>query len=135
MGDALLGFIFFVAVIAFVIWLIKRIAKGSKKPPAASKGPGKFPKILIPFAIAAIFGIILIAANGTPYLNCKSWIENGDLKFYTYAVMNIERYQIRYFLGIFLLVGSIVSSALILIFRAIKKDRPAVSEEITSNFD
>ena len=134
MGDALLGFIVFAAVVALVIWLIKRIANGAKKAKANKVG-GKFPKVLILFIVAAVFGVILIGANATPYLNCKSWIANYDMKFYVYAVQNIGRYQSRYFIGIFLLVGSIVSSALILIFRAIKKDRPAVSEEVTSNFD
>jgi len=70
--------------------------------------------ILVCSLTLAVVGIILIFANGTPYLVCKQWLNQGSLgKYYTYALAEFPTVQAGFFGGITLTalggIGFIVS--------------------------
>lgn len=68
--------------------------------------------ILAGCGAAMVVGIILIAVNSTPYLNCSNWIRYGDARFMAYALENIGKYKLGYFGGIGLTVAGAVGGAL-----------------------
>lgn len=57
--------------------------------------------ILICGLVLVAVGIVLMAANGTPYLTCKQWLNEGSRgQFYTYALEEFPSVQAGYFGGI-----------------------------------
>lgn len=60
--------------------------------------------ILIICAAVLVLGIVMIAVNGTPYLNCSAWLREAGGRMKDYAMQNIVKYAAGYFGGIALTV-------------------------------
>ena len=60
--------------------------------------------ILIICAAVLVLGIVMIAVNGTPYLNCSAWLREAAGRMKDYAMRNIVKYAAGYFGGIALTV-------------------------------
>lgn len=62
--------------------------------------------ILIICAAVLVLGIVMIAVNGTPYLNCSAWLHEPYGRMKDYAMRNIIKYAAGYYGGIALTVIS-----------------------------
>ena len=81
----------------------------------------EFTLIMAGCGVAVVVGIILIAMNATPYLNCSSWIRYGDARFMDYALANIGKHKLGYFGGIGLIVAGAVGGGLTALDQLLKK--------------
>ena len=81
----------------------------------------EFTLIMAGCGVAVVVGIILIAMNATPYLNCSGWIRYGDARFMDYALANIGKHKLGYFGGIGLIVAGAVGGGLTALDQLLKK--------------
>ena len=96
----------------------------------------KVTSIVLVFAVIAVVGIVLIANNATPYLNCKSWLTDFSyIDGYFYAREHIGEYATGYFSGIILLLVGVIGSIASIVSYNMKKREKPVDQSIVSEFD
>ena len=89
--------------------------------------------ILIICAAVLVLGIVMIAVNGTPYLNCSAWLREAGGRMKDYAMQNIVKYAAGYYGGIFLTVAGALGVVISALFGLLRK-KP-VANNIPADFN